>query len=252
MKLEKDHGFLVAAHRGDKNNSFENTMPAFKMAIEKGSDMIETDVRLTKDGVLVLCHDESLKRTGGVDILIKDLTYDELQQYNVGGDELFCNVPLLEDLLKLLVKEDIMLNLEIKEYNRNGNDDRCRECIEKCVEMIEKYNLGDNMVFNSFDAYVLEYIDEKYNGKYLLHGFYPYERMFNVTRNPEDYLYCACNYSDREKESYDYLIEKNIEPWIGAGVKEKDHLEECISYGARLITTNDPADVFAKLKDIQK
>lgn len=248
MTIKHKQGLTVAAHRGDSYNFYENTMKAFELAIENGADMIETDVRLTKDNVLVLCHDESLKRTGRVDVKIADLTYDELQNYNVGDVNNFAAVPKLEELLVLLKEKDIMLNLEIKEYYEDGNIDRCNYCIEKCVEMIEKYKIADNMVFNSFDAYVLEYIHKKYPGKYMLHGFYPYSIMKNVQMNPDEYLYCACVFGDKIKENYDYLASKSIEAWIGAGVTVTENLKLCIEYGAKLITTNNPADVLKKLE----
>ena len=54
---------MVAGHRGDSANYPENTMAAFRAAIEAGADMIETDVRLTRDGVPVLIHDKLVDRT---------------------------------------------------------------------------------------------------------------------------------------------------------------------------------------------
>jgi glycerophosphoryl diester phosphodiesterase len=142
-----------------------------------------------------------------------------------------------------------MLNLEIKEYYTPGNESRCVECIEKCVEMIEKFGFRDKMVFNSFDAYVLEYLAEHYPDRYLLHGFYPYSIMTNVKRNPDEYLYCACVFS-MNPANYRYLQSHNIEPWIGAGVTIQSRLKECLDMGARLVTTNFPEDCIKKLERI--
>ena len=61
---QSDKNIYVAAHRGHSAKYPENTMPAFKAAIALGVDRIETDVRITKDGVLVLIHDDLLA-TGG-------------------------------------------------------------------------------------------------------------------------------------------------------------------------------------------
>ena len=77
MKLPYHHPMTVAAHRGDSYCCYENTMEAFEAAIAVGSDMIETDVRMTKDGYLVLHHDNTAKRTTGVDVEIADLTLEE-------------------------------------------------------------------------------------------------------------------------------------------------------------------------------
>ena len=247
--LTLDNKMMVAGHRGDCYNCFENTMKAFETAIAAGADMIETDVHLTKDGVLILMHDDKVDRTSNGSGYIKDMTYEELLQLNVGGKTEPAIVPTLEELLVLLTKHDVMLNLEIKEYYTPGNESRCVECIEKCVEMIEKFGYHDKMVFNSFDAYVLEYLAEHYPDRYLLHGFYPYSIMTNVKRNPDEYLYCACVFS-MNPANYSYLQNKNIEPWIGAGVTIESRLKECFEMGARLITTNFPADSIKKLERI--
>ena len=251
MKLTKDHNFLVAAHRGDSYNFYENTIPAFELAIERGCHMVETDVRLTRDGILVLMHDESCKRTTGVDVTVTESTYGELQKLNAGDKNNPTKIPTLEELLILIKKQDIMLNLEIKEYYSEENAERVHVCVDKCVELIEKYGMAEKMVFNSFDAYVLEYIHKKYNGRYKLHGFYPYSIMKNVAEDPDEYLYCACIFADKFKENYDYLIERGIEPWVGAGVTVKEHLALCLEYGARLITTNNTADILTKLQELK-
>lgn len=104
---------------------------------------------------------------------------------------------------------------------------------------------------NSFDAWPLEYIDEKWNHQYMLHGFYPYTVMKNVNRDPDEYLYCACiSVSSKKKEHFDYLLERNIEPWIGASQTSAAQLEQAAAYGARLVTANDPADALEKLQKL--
>ena len=115
--------------------------------------------------------------------------------------------------------------------------------------MIEKYGFGNRMVFYSFDAYVLQYIADHYPGKYLLHGFYPYSILKNVDKNPDEYLYCACIFDDRNPAHYEYLMAKGIEPWVGAGVTKEKHLQTCFLLGARLVTTNFPANCIEKLKN---
>ena len=57
------NSIILAAHRGDKKNFPENTMPAFVAAYEAGTDMIETDIHMTKDGELIIMHDRSALRT---------------------------------------------------------------------------------------------------------------------------------------------------------------------------------------------
>lgn len=240
---------MVAAHRGDSYNCYENTMRAFEQAIRDGADMIETDVRLTRDGVPVLIHDDTVDRTTDGSGLVRDMTYAEIAALNAGGISAPETVPTLEMLLQLLSHHHVQLNLEVKEYCVPGNENRCTECIEKCVALVEQYGLAEHMVFNSFDAFVLEYLDEHYPGRYLLHGFYPYSIMHHVRRNPDEYLYCACVFST-DRQEYAYLESRGIEPWIGAGVTIESKLKDCFSMGARLVTTNFPANCIQKLKRI--
>lgn len=70
----------VTAHRGNSTVTMPNTIPAFKEAIKEGADYGELDVRQTKDNVIVVTHDASLKEMTGQDINVRDLTYEELQK----------------------------------------------------------------------------------------------------------------------------------------------------------------------------
>ncbi len=242
----------VAGHRGDSYNYFENTMSAFVGAINAGADMIETDIHLSLDGHLVLIHDDKVDRTTNGKGYVAEKTFSELRELNAGKSLMPEKIPTLEELLDLVVDTNITLNLEIKEYYNEKNEQRCVECIEKTIEMIEKYNMSERCLINSFDAWVLEYVYKKYGKKYALHGFYPYSIMGNVSINPDEYLYCACIFDNENKSLYDYLIARGIEPWIGASVTQAPLLSACLKNGARLITTNNPADIIEKLKELEK
>lgn len=75
---------LIIAHRGASAMAPENTLAAFRRAIEAGSDGIEFDVRLARDGVPVVIHDASLKRTANIDKPVSSLTSAELERIDVG------------------------------------------------------------------------------------------------------------------------------------------------------------------------
>ena len=250
MKLTYEGKMMVAGHRGDSANVPENTMAAFRAAIAAGADMIETDVRLTKDGVPVLIHDRTADRTTDGKGYVKDMTFAELRTLNAGTKDVPQQIPTLEELLELLAATDVTLNLEVKEYHEEGNEARSRECVDKCVALIERYGMGEKMLFNSFDAPVLEYIHDAYGGRYRLHGFYPYSEMYRVERDPSEYLYCACLSENRNERHYAFLLEKGIEPWVGASVREEEHLALCFRLGARLVTANDPGAVLEILERV--
>ena len=249
MTLTPESRMYVAAHRGDSYNYYENTMTAFKNAVLAGCDMIETDVHLSCDGHLVLIHDDTVDRTTNGSGRVDKMTLAELKALNAGDSAVREEIPTLEELLSFAKEKNITLNIEIKEYWSVENESRVIKCIEDTLELVEKYAMGEKILINSFDAWVLEYVYKKYGKKYLLHGFYPYTIMGNVSVNPDEYLYCACIFDNENKALYDYLKERNIEPWIGASVTQKSKLGVCLKYGARLITTNNPKDIINKLKE---
>ncbi len=69
------------AHRGDYVDAPEGTAAAYRFAVERHYDIMKMDVQKTKDGVIVMSHDDNLKRTMGWDVKIKDVTYDEIKQH---------------------------------------------------------------------------------------------------------------------------------------------------------------------------
>lgn len=247
MKLSHVGEMTVAAHRGDSYHYYENTMTAFEAAVKAGADMIEFDVHLTKDNVLVIMHDATVDRTTDGHGKIEDMTLSEILSLNAGDPDYPEQVPVFDAFMEWASKQNIMLNIEIKEYYSPENTERCKRCIEDVIAAVEKYQMRDVTVLNSFDAWILEYVYQKYGKKYMLHGFYPYEVMKNVSIDPAEYLYCACISGKNEKIKYDYLIERGIEPWVGASVTQWAKLEQCIKYGAKLATVNNPKDTIEKL-----
>jgi hypothetical protein len=247
MKIPHVGDLTIAAHRGDSYNHYENTMTAFEAAAEAGADMIEFDVHLTKDNELVVMHDDSVYRTTNGKGLISELTLAEILELNAGDERHPEKVPTFHELMAWASARRMMVNIEIKEYYSEENAERCALCIEEVIAGVEKYNMREITILNSFDAWVLEYVYKKYGKKYMLHGFYPYDAMKHVSIDPAEYLYCACLCGKYTKAKFDFLIEKGIEPWVGASVTQAAQLEYCIRHGAKLATVNNPKDAIEKL-----
>lgn len=247
MAIQHVGKMTIAGHRGDSYNYYENTMTAFRAAVAAGADMIETDVHMTKDDVLILIHDHTVDRTTDGSGNTAEMTWAQIAQLNAGDAFYPEAVPTFEAFMAWVTDEKISINIEIKEYYSPENEARCARCIDQIIETVEKYNMRDRTILNSFDAWVLEYIYQKHGKKYMLHGFYPYETMKNVRINPEEYLYCACIWGKYEKEKFDYLIERGIEPWVGSAVTQPKKFELCVKYGAKLATVNNPKDAIEKL-----
>ena len=116
-ELSKDN-ILVCAHRSFHTNAPENSLHSIKNAIQAKIDIIEIDVRTTKDSVLVLMHDDNIDRITTGKGFIKDYTYTELLQFNLKMGDSITNekIPLLEDALKLS-KSKLIVNLDLKAVN---------------------------------------------------------------------------------------------------------------------------------------
>ncbi len=248
MKITNDSRMTVAAHRGDCYNFHENTMTAFMEAYKVGADMIETDVRMTKDGILVLMHDERVDRTTDGIGRVDQMCLADIKKLNAGDRLLPEPVPTFLEFLEWISVTNLTVNIEIKEYFIEGNKERAAQCIDSVIDAVEKYSMTDRVVINSFDAAVLEYVYKRHGKRYKLHGFYPYKEMFNVGIDPTEYLYCACIWENDNSSVYSFLTDNGIEPWVGAGVTKISTLKMCVENGARLITTNNPKDIIEKLK----
>lgn len=109
---------LVIAHRGHSSGAPEQTLAAFRQAIDLGADMIEADVRVTRDGHLVLCHDARVDRTTSGRGFVGDHTYADLRLLDAGSwfDERYARerIPLLDELYDLALEGQVALCLEVK------------------------------------------------------------------------------------------------------------------------------------------
>lgn len=143
------------AHRGFSGKYPENTMLAFEKAIEVGCEGIEFDVHFSKDGELVIIHDETIDRTSNETGYVKDLTYAELCQadfsYKFAKEVGFQKIPTLREYMELVKDKDIITNIELKTgiFEYPG--------IEQAVyDMIMEYGLKDKMIISSFNHYTIQ------------------------------------------------------------------------------------------------
>ena len=107
---------LVWAHRGASGYAPENTMEAFRMAEEMGADGIELDVQMTKDGELVIIHDETINRVCDGKGWVKDFTLAQLRKYNFNKthpEYLRCEIPTLEEVYAWIKTTNLTVNVEI-------------------------------------------------------------------------------------------------------------------------------------------
>lgn len=111
-------GTKVWAHRGASGYAPENTLEAFKKAEKMKADGVELDVQLTKDGELVVIHDETVDRVSGEKGFVKDYTLKELKRLNVSKHmpsyDKKTRIPTLDEVFDLLKNTEMTINIELK------------------------------------------------------------------------------------------------------------------------------------------
>ena len=249
----------VAAHRGNVALCPENTMPAYRSAYEIGADMIEVDMHMTKDGEIVMIHDDDLARTADVSGRIRDLTLEEIRRADVGIKKgegwKGTRVPTLREFCEFVAGKDrkMQFNFEFKDYFING-EEWAMASADKIIAMVDEYGLWERGFVNSFDGRLLTYIEEKYDGRFRLHGFYPYDILGDV--RPK-HLYCACLWKRKDdthpgavnpRKDFDALKAEGIRPWVGASIRKIEDMVHAAEWGAELITSNEPAYMIAELE----
>lgn len=171
---------IVVAHRGDWRNAPENSLQAIQNCIDMGVDMVEIDVRETKDGQLVLMHDATIDRTTTGTGLVKELRLDSLRSlFLVDGLNVATmhKIPTLEEAL-LLAKNQILINL-----------DKSYEIFGKCFDIAKKAGTLDQIIIKG--PKTRDQVEHEF-GKYLDEVYFmPIIRLPDPKANSvvNDYLY---------------------------------------------------------------
>uniref|UniRef100_A0A3Q3R844 GP-PDE domain-containing protein n=1 Tax=Monopterus albus TaxID=43700 RepID=A0A3Q3R844_MONAL len=137
------------SHRGGSGERIENTMEAFTNAVEHGTDMLEMDCHLTRDGHVVVSHDENLLRQTGHDVTDLPLYKEKMEvtfyvgHYSSGADRKFV---LLEDVFKRFPK--LPVSIEIKENNS--------QLIEKVSDLVKRYNREEITLWASVNSCIMK------------------------------------------------------------------------------------------------
>lgn len=145
---------IIIGHRGNPSLAPENTVEGSVYAYELGAMLVENDIQLTKDGVIVVMHDDTIDRTTNGSGKVTSMTYADLQKYAVDafGDFGSVPIPTLEDYLKTFKDLDACLLIEIK----NSDTAIC----PPLVELLRKYNMTDRVNVISFGTGILERMKE--------------------------------------------------------------------------------------------
>ncbi|MDN7226611.1 glycerophosphodiester phosphodiesterase [Planococcus sp. N064] len=140
----------IYAHRGCSGTYPENTLAAFQAAAKLPIDGVEVDVQLTKDGKMVVIHDEKINRTTDGKGYVKDKTLDELQTYDCGSwfsDEWSGErIPTLDEVMDVFQDTAHRLNIEIKSdiFPYDG-------LVDKVINLATKKGMLDRLLISSFN-----------------------------------------------------------------------------------------------------
>jgi len=157
--LTKNNLPLIIGHRGASAFAPENTMAAFNLAIESGAEGIEFDVRLSRDQIPVIIHDDTLLRTAGLPNRVSDLSLKDLSQVDVGAwfttrgqgtDFSGEKIPRLETLLRWAESSGTHLYLEMKSEANQRHE------LAKAVSTLLAHFDPDKVVVESFDLEALK------------------------------------------------------------------------------------------------
>ncbi len=254
---------LVVSHRGDWRNAPENSLQAFRNCLNMNVDMIEIDLKQTKDGHLVLMHDETIDRTTNGKGRPSDYTLEELRQFrliNGLGRVTDHVIPTLEEVLNLC-KGKILINI-----------DKGYDFFKEVYELTERTGTTGQVVIKS--SYPLSKVRQE-NGDVLDKVIYmpiiqldnpDAERILDeyLTISPVAIECCFENYTSNVQRLLQKIKSSGVKIWINslwaslnAGhdddrAVEKGEVEESwgwiISQGATLIQTDRPAAMISYLK----
>lgn len=142
----------VVAHRGDSANYPENTLEAFKSAVEMGIDVVETDVHLSKDGVIVIWHDPTLERNTDGKGTLESHTLEELKRYDAGytftkdGGRSY---PFRGKGIKLCTLEEALESCPEQRFNIDLKTPDVR-IVDEFIRIVRKHHAENRVVGASF------------------------------------------------------------------------------------------------------
>lgn len=241
---------LILAHRGYSSSYPENTMLAFVEAGNVGADGLELDVQMTKDGELVVIHDEKVDRTTDGKGLVKDFTAQELRKLNAAHQHKSLSkkekIPLLEEVFEWLKGNSMICNVEFK----NGLIPY-KGMEEKVISLVREYQLEDKIIFSSFNHYSVVHstslAPEIETAPLLAEGLYmPWIYAKSIR---------SSGFHPNYRAAPDEIIKQAIEADIAVRpytVNKETEMERLIKVNCTAIITDDPLKGLKKRTEINK
>jgi glycerophosphoryl diester phosphodiesterase len=242
---------MVAAHRAGHNGHPENSLSAWQHAIETGVDIIETDVKVTKDSVVVLMHDGKINRTTNGTGNPENYTLAELKKFRLkmpDGTVTEETIPTFEDALKL-AKGKILIDIDIKTSH-----------LKPVVDLVRKLNCQSQVIYFDNDYNALKKVLSMEPVTMLMPRAYSYQMADSALK-----IFSAkvvhIDESFYSRELTDLIRSKKSRVWINAlgepddkirAGKIEEAVNELLKYRANIIQTDEPEKLIPYLKSIGK
>ena len=232
-RLVMDTGVAITAHRGASASAPENTMAAFRAAMEAGATYAELDVQRTADGRVIVLHDADVLRMGGDPRKVKDLTAAELQAVDIGRkyDPKFTGEvpPTLEEVIAL-VRGRMRINVELK---YNVPDPGLAPAV---IDLLKREDFLDQVVITSLDYAALKQVERL---EPRLHtGHIVTAAVGNVLRSEADFLSLNSARASASLVRKAHAAGKGVHVWT---VNKPEVMLRMIERGVDNIITDDPA-----------
>ena len=236
---------LVWAHRGASAYRPENTLEAFALAVEMGADGVELDVHITKDGHVVVNHDERIDRTSNGQGYIADYTLEELRCFDFGykfyGERKGIKLPTLDEVYELLAPTGLEVNVELK----TADPAVCAAC----DELAKKRGMEDKVIYSSFNHLQLARM-KKVNPSARVAPLYGFD-LLNPWNYAKDIGAAAVHPDKKLIDNQEGYIEKchafgiRVNPWT---VNHEEQMKYLIEIGCDALITNNP-DIAIKVRE---
>ncbi len=230
--LDVEDRLAVTAHRANTGKAPENTPSAIEAAAHSGADFAEIDAQETADGVVVILHDADLMRVAGLDRKIWEITYEELEEVDVGSwfspefrDQ---RVPTLEEAIEA-ARDRIKLNIELK---FNGHD---QKLAERVAGIVRDAGFESQCVVSSLDYEGLR--EAKRDNPSLNVGFVVFRAIGDVWRLDVDFLSVNADQVDEDLIHRARQTGKAVHAWT---VNDRLTMVRLVELGVDNVITDDP------------
>ncbi len=237
---------LVAAHRAAHLKHPENSIPAIKAAIAMGVDILELDVKVTKDGIPILMHDRTIDRTTTGTGEPSEFTYKELKKLRLihNGDTTREKIPSFKQALKL-AKGKALIDIDIK-----------TDKLDPIIAEIKRQKLEDHVFWFDNDYEALDYVESIDKDFMLMPRAYSYEMADSaITQFQPELIHIDFSFYD--KDVMELIKTHRARVWINAlgkpdtllaEGKVDEALEALLKHGANVIQTDQPAKLIEALE----